>query len=403
MYESLYKLFYIDKDLYEQVYNERIKSKNTFFLDFEIKGNKLFYLEDPELLKKIISIEVMDKKIQELVQFLPKLSINQFSRRCLIDEIIMSNKIERVYSTRREIDDIISEINTNSNKRFKGLVNKYILLFDKENIKIEEPKDIREIYNELALPEIIEDDPENAPDGVLFRKESVSVQSETGKIIHNGLAPESKIIEALQKAINLLQNDDILPLIRIGIFHYLFGYIHPFYDGNGRTSRFISSYLLTKCLQPIIGFRISYTIKENLKSYYEAFKICNDPRNKGDITPFLFMFVDIVEESMTQLYNALNNRKNLLIYYSDAIPYFYKGLDNKYDNIYYQLVQATLFSENGITIKELMVTNELSKSTIISRLNEIKKSEILIEKKIGKSNYYNLDLEKVDQIIESNK
>lgn len=403
MYESLYKLFYIDKDLYEQVYKERIKSKNTFFLDFEIKGNKLFYLEDPELLKKIISIEVMDKKIQELVQFLPKLSINQFSRRCLIDEIIMSNKIERVYSTRREIDDIISEINTNSNKRFKGLVNKYILLFDKENIKIEEPKDIREIYNELALPEIIEDDPENAPDGVLFRKESVSVQSETGKIIHNGLAPESKIIEALQKAINLLQNDDILPLIRIGIFHYLFGYIHPFYDGNGRTSRFISSYLLTKCLQPIIGFRISYTIKENLKSYYEAFKICNDPRNKGDITPFLFMFVDIVEESMTQLYNALNNRKNLLIYYSDAIPYFYKGLDKKYDNIYYQLVQATLFSENGITIKELMVTNELSKSTIISRLNEIKKSEILIEKKIGKSNYYNLDLEKVDQIIESNK
>lgn len=403
MYESLYKLFYIDKDLYEQVYNERIKSKNTFFLDFEIKGNKLFYLEDPELLKKIISIEVMDKKIQELVQFLPKLSINQFSRRCLIDEIIMSNKIERVYSTRREIDDIISEINTNSNKRFKGLVNKYILLFDKENIKIEEPKDIREIYNELALPEIIEDDPENAPDGVLFRKESVSVQSETGKIIHNGLAPESKIIEALQKAINLLQNDDILPLIRIGIFHYLFGYIHPFYDGNGRTSRFISSYLLTKCLQPIIGFRISYTIKENLKSYYEAFKICNDPRNKGDITPFLFMFVDIVEESMTQLYNALNNRKNLLIYYSDAIPYFYKGLDKKYDNIYYQLVQATLFSENGITIKELTVTNELSKSTIISRLNEIKKSEILIEKKIGKSNYYNLDLEKVDQIIESNK
>lgn len=116
------------------------------------KATNFFYLEDPELLKKIISIEVMDKKIQELVQFLPKLSINQFSRRCLIDEIIMSNKIERVYSTRREIDDIISEINTNSNKRFKGLVNKYILLFDKENIKIEEPKDIREIYNELALP-----------------------------------------------------------------------------------------------------------------------------------------------------------------------------------------------------------------------------------------------------------
>ena len=80
-------------------------------------------------------------------------------------------------------------------------------------------------------------------------------------------------------------------MIRIAIFHYLFGYIHPFYDGNGRTSRFINSYLLSKKLQFLVSYKLSYTIKENMNSYYKSFKETNDEKNKGNLSFFVISFL----------------------------------------------------------------------------------------------------------------
>ena len=215
-----------------------------------------------------------------------------------------------------------------------------------------------------------------------------------------------KIVKVLMKNtedagedISLLDKDEILDLFKIAIFHYLFGYIHPFYDGNGRTSRFISSYLLSKCLEPIISFRISYTIQENIKQYYEAFKICNDPRNKGDLTPFLFMFIEIIEQSMQQLHEALSIRAKYFEHYSDAIELLPNSDNKKYCRIYYLLVQASLFSENGITIKELIENTDESRSTVLNRLKEISKHDLLVEKKPTKEKHFSLDLNKVDNII----
>ena len=127
MYESLLKLFYKDKELYEQEFNSRINSTTAVFIDFYVNNNQAFFIEDSELLKKVINIEKIDKSIHNLVQLLPKLSTNQFKKRCLIDEIVLSNKIEGVHSTRREIDNVLNDIDSNSSKRFKGLVNKYVL------------------------------------------------------------------------------------------------------------------------------------------------------------------------------------------------------------------------------------------------------------------------------------
>ena len=61
------------------------------------------------------------------------------------------------------------------------------------------------------------------------------------------------------------------PIIQAALLHGELVKIHPFVDGNGRTSRFISSYLLSKEFEFLIGFRLSYTIKEHIKDYYEEF------------------------------------------------------------------------------------------------------------------------------------
>lgn len=42
----------------------------------------------------------------------------------------------------------------------------------------------------------------------------------------------------------LTQQSDIHPLIKAGIFHHEFAYIHPFFDGNGRLARILTTYYL---------------------------------------------------------------------------------------------------------------------------------------------------------------
>src|SRR3989344_7578558 len=42
----------------------------------------------------------------------------------------------------------------------------------------------------------------------------------------------------------LVKQDDLHPLMKAGVFHHQFSYIHPFFDGNGRLTRILTSYFL---------------------------------------------------------------------------------------------------------------------------------------------------------------
>lgn len=110
------------------------------------------------------------------------------------------------------------------------------------------------------IQDIQKEDPKDLPDGIIFRKNQVEVDS-SGKTIHEGSMPEERIIEIMNQSIQIL-NDEKLPLlIRVAIFHYLFGYIHPFYEGNGRMSRFISSAYLCKTLDILCALQSSISCK----------------------------------------------------------------------------------------------------------------------------------------------
>ena len=89
----------------------------------------------------------------------------------------------------------------------------------------------------------------------------------------------------------ILADEAIPALVRVSVFHFLFAYIHPFYDGNGRTNRFISSYVLSRSFSPIVGYRLSYSVKERIEKYYKGFSICEHPLNKGRYNAFCdFLF-----------------------------------------------------------------------------------------------------------------
>ena len=394
--KSLYKLFYINENEYKQEYDRRFNSEDTIHLNIMIGENQAFFEQTAELYKLVASIERTDKKINLLERTLPDRAIEQFSMRCLIDEIILTNNIEGVSSTRKEIDKILLNLAAHDKKeRFKGLVLKYVTLMSGDKINISSCKNIREIYDDIFINEI---EASNLPDGKIFRKSNVSVYSATDKEIHHGLMPEDKIIETMGKSLKILHNSGIDALFRIALFHYLFGYIHPFYDGNGRTSRFISSYLLSQELNSLIGYRISYTIKENINKYYDAFKVCNHPNNKGDLTPFITMFLNIVDISEKQLCTALEGRKNKLDYYHNAVCRLPHNENTNIMYLYYILIQAALFSDKGITLDELEINLKASYNTIRNRLAQIPQN-FIISNSYKRTKYYMINITEIDKYL----
>lgn len=400
-YDDLRKIYYSDPKHYEDIYHMRYNSPYAQHIDFMINDNPAFLVVTPKIHSHMLSIYKLEKKILLACESLPGVALQQFFRRCLIDEIVLTNNIEGVHSTRREIDGILVNLEKqDKNMRFKGLVQKYLMLQSNTEIPLTTCEDVRKIYDDLVLYEITEDDPKNVPDGRIFRKDSVSVQSATQTEIHKGLYPESKIIDAMKKALLYLNDESVEPLYRISVFHYLLGYIHPFYDGNGRLNRFISSYLLSKELHPALGYRLSYTIRENLRKYYDGFKTCNDPKNLGDLTQFVQMFLEIIEESTAQLFSALEKRATRLKHYRGKIKYLPNSDNLVVYDIYHFLIQAELFSDHGISTQELLDNTDLSRVTLKKRLDEI--SELRLLKLIPyerdkRGKYYGINLEMVEQ------
>lgn len=387
-------VFYKDKQEYQSLYEQRISAESTYVLPIKIGDHKAFYCLCPEIHHASMQIMQLDKHISLIQNELPEIAFIQFANRCLIDEIKLTNDIEGVYSTRKELAAVLNEVgNKAEKKRFYGLLNKYKMLISDTEFALNTSTDIREIYNDLVLKEVSEDCADNVPDGEIFRKDRAEVTTPTQKVIHKGAYPETKIIQLMEQALHILNQKEIPILIRISIFHYLFGYIHPFYDGNGRTSRFISSYLLSKEFEFLIGFRLSYTIKAHIKEYYDAFKECNDEKNLGDLTPFIIMFLNIILESFQNLYDALEKRCHLLSKFSTVID-SHTEMSDELKAFAKIVTQVSLFSNEGITKKKLCSELDISESTVNKRLAKLREMGLLIEETCKPAKYL-IDLNKL--------
>lgn len=392
-YVPLNKIFYSDLESYEAEYNRRINSLSTINFDFVINGNKAFLMIIPELFNKLYEIDKLNKNLSELTENLPGIALNQYVKRCLIEEIVLTNEIEGVISTRQDVFEVLEANKNSKNKRLVGLVTKYLKLNQNEIINIKTCQDIRDIYNDLVLEEILSDDPGNVPDGIFFRKSSVNVVSKFDKVIHRGIMPEAEINKAMEMALEILNDAEINILLRIAVFHYFFGYIHPFYDGNGRTSRFISSYLLSNTLNTLTGYRLAYTIKENINLYYRSFKITNDKKNKGDLTPFVINFFDIIISLLDTLINSISKRYEQLDYYYEISDKLFASKE-KSACIAFILFQNTLFGTGGISIDELISASEQSEYTVRNSIKSLEKRNLLIISKTGKKLFYEFDMSK---------
>ena len=162
-YDSLYKLYYKDKELYNYTYNNRINSENAIKFDFKIYGNNAFIFVHKDISSFVTKISSLDKKIANVLNSLPTIAKDEYIKKSLIDEIVYTNEIEGIVSTRKDINEMINDIEVHVKKkeRFSSLVRKYMLLMTDKFTEFNSPTDIREIYNELVLDEVSKDDINN--------------------------------------------------------------------------------------------------------------------------------------------------------------------------------------------------------------------------------------------------
>lgn len=391
-YELLSKIFYKKPTEYESIYDARFNSEASIKLPIKIHENVGFIFNTNEITKLLVKIYKTINKINLLRTRLPNIAINSYIIKSLKDEIALTNEIEGVRSTRKEIEDAIDSIKNDKSARFKGLVDKYFKLISNEIIPLNNCEDIRTIYDALVLPEI---EKENLPDGILFRKEPVQVVSATQKEKHRGIMPESKIIESLDLCLDFLKSDDIDSLIKISAFHYLFGYIHPFYDGNGRTSRFISSYLIKNELDVLLALKLSYTVKNNINKYYKAFDVCNDRKNKGDITFFVVTFLELLSQASDDLYTKIADLNDQLNYYNNIINMLVneKVLNDKQAKCIFILCQNRLFDDTYMNMNTLTELLEKSDTTTRKILKSLESKNLLVKSRNKNQYLYSANLD----------
>lgn len=401
-YSKLSSIYYQNRELYKKEYDKRFNSISTYHLPLSIKNNEAFIVITTNILNTIESIYKVNNKILNLLEVLPSNSQVQihYARKCLFDEVMLSNDIEGVYSSRQELH--LAFKNPNKKKRFNGMLNKYWRLMSNETVPLDTCNDIRTLYDEIVVNEIEEAD---RPDGEIFRKGVTSVYSPTEKEIHRGIAGEDKIIEHMEKLLNFLKLSNIPDLIKISVFHYYFGYIHPFYDGNGRMNRFISSYLLSKFLNGFVSLKISYAIKNSIGKYYDAFIYGNDAKNKRDLTPFVEMFLAIISDAAHSAYNQIIEYVDRLKYFEDLL--YSKKFLNTFSmlelNVLFLLIQINMFDGEPVDITVIAEYANLSKNSIRPVLKKLFEEKFIFKSREFHSIVYSININYFEKFAESLK
>ncbi|WP_131019305.1 Fic family protein, partial [Clostridioides difficile] len=265
------------------------------FISINSFDNKeLYYHETENILNLINEIDKLtSSKIFKTIEDKNDLALESY----------YSSVIEGAFSTRKIAKSIIRGKMKPSNKSEYMIYNNHRALeYGLDNLdKLYSHKFIYDLHHILG---------ENCLDSeeYEYRTEKVYVCDSKGEIIHTGLEP-LKIYDFMSKLIDFMENSKVSNLIKSAIIHFYFVYVHPFSDGNGRTSRALSYlYLIDKGYDTFKDFSISYMISKNRTKYYKAIL---DVENKGNnLTVFIEFMLKSIIQSINEMRN-MHDRKSL--------------------------------------------------------------------------------------------
>ena len=390
-YKKLKIVKYMDKNN-EEEYEKRINGYGVIKTDMypylmkrdSVKADyPLFVIPLPKLQILMQQIQEKSNMIKDLANTLPNVAKDQFYKEQLYKAVINNNEIEGVKTTKKEVSEAFNALTDkkNTRKRLLSTVRLYHDILSNDFLKIEDVKVIREIYDILTDGEI---ESKDALDGDLFRNDIVEViDQKSGKTEHIPPKSETKILMMLSSWIAFINDKTVPFLIKATLAHYFFENIHPFYDGNGRTGRYILSRYLSRKLDIYSGLVISQKINENKKKYYDAFRTTGDYDNKAEGTFFVIDILELLKEGQDDIIKFLNDKQALLGAFLDEIQH-HPNMTDLEREILFLLFQSTVFVDlpkDGIKDNEIVTILSASypKKTIKDNIKLLRSQGIITQ------------------------
>lgn len=371
-YQTLEKRFYSDttpqrKESTEAEAERRLVDHSTFRTGIAIGTGEVFLATPRELSALNETMLRVERKVSQLWRDLPGIAQWAYLRNLIMDEIISTNEMEGVHSSRRQIEAALESAEakrpTKEAKLFREFASLYLELTNVDRVYPQTPADIRAIYDKVVAGVIEE---RNLPDGALFRSDSVEVVSASQKTLHAGVTPESKIVEMIDQMLRLVASPDIPQTYSAILSHFLFEYIHPFYDGNGRTGRYLLALYLSEPLSKPTVLSLSRVIAENKGKYYKAFDIAERPLNHAEATFFVMQIIELVRLAQDSLIESLELKKAQLERAGECVELLkesYKLADTAVE-VLYVMAQSYLFGAfPEVSLAELAKSVEASGQT----------------------------------------
>ncbi|KOP37989.1 helix-turn-helix domain-containing protein [Flavobacterium sp. WLB] len=285
-YETLMIAWLKEKILYE-IGDEEFALKALKMAEDEIKYNKtISNLKLSTSLEKILKeIDLLKEKLDSYKQF-DSFKIREALE---LEYTFESNRIEGNTMTLRETDMVINEGLTISGKSMKehleAINHQEAIGFIKDlmskNNSLNE-RDLLSIHN-LILRGII---PEDAG---RYRKVQVMIQGSSH------MPPQPLLVQQEMEEYFIwyeINKNKLHPVILAAEMHERLATIHPFIDGNGRTSRLIMNLILMQKGYLIANIKGDY---ENRIRYYQSLETAQTKKDKED---FLLFIAQTQKESL---------------------------------------------------------------------------------------------------------
>ena len=395
-------------DIAEEEYRLRIDNPATYRSGIIFDAHEIFAMCVTDLVTHMNDIAYAEKAVEKAWSRLPRFAQREYLMQLIAKEVQNTNIIEGVHSTRKELSKALDAASEqNKHTRFSEFTKLFLELADSKeksvaesvadlNVKSVEKssvksvadsnesstsiprtlQDIRKIYNSIMQGELESGD---IPDGEIFRKKKVSILDGTNNVVHDGDATEAEIQDHLSQMLSLMNSAEVPTLIKACMCHYAFESVHPFYDGNGRTGRFLFALQLHEQLSMPTILSLSSVIYAEKSGYYAAFSKSQELFNCNDLTMFCCTMLQYIKKAQNEVLNNIILQLKQIIYCMDKLFEFSKktAISKVQYEVMTILLQNKLFSYNPspMTRKQLSeyvgnaIDEKIGERKIVSALN----------------------------------